>query len=209
MTTSRKPRMKTPSTVPMDSHAAATLRYIRASMDAAGSVAVPGSTAAVAGAFGLTAAGLSSMPHLRGAWLIVWIAAALVTATVGGMLLLRHSPGGTLTIAGSPLRKFVLCFAPPIVGGAVLTAVLWAHNYLALIPGTWLVLYGCAQICASVTARVQLAVTGTGFVLLGVVAFVAPAESHMILLALGFGALHLLLAYLIARAERAIAREEG
>ncbi len=193
----------------MDSHAAATLRYIRASMDAAGSVVVPGSTAAVAGAFGLIAAALSSMPHWREAWLIVWIAVAIVTATVGGLLLLRHSPAGTLTIAGSPIRKFVLCFAPPIGGGAVLTAVLWAHDYQQLIPGTWLVLYGCAQISASVAARAQLAVTGTGFILIGIAAFIAPPASHMLLLALGFGALHLLLAYLIAKAKRVQASEEG
>lgn len=199
--------MKTSQTVHFDSHAAATLRYIRASMDAAGSLAVPGSTAAVAGAFGLTAAALSSLSHLRDAWLLVWISAAAVTAAVGGVLLLRHSPGGAITVAGSPLRKFVFCFAPSIVAGAVLTGVLWAHAQLQLIPGTWLVLYGCAQVSASVTARVQLASTGAAFIVLGIVAFVVPSELHMVLLALGFGALHLLLAYLIARAERAAARE--
>lgn len=196
-------RMTGRAAVQIDAHAVATLRYIRASMDAAGSVVLPGSTAGVAGIFGLSAAALSSIPQLRAAWLIVWIAAAFVTVVVGGMLLLRHSPSGALTIAGSPIRKFVLCFAPSVLAGAILTAVLWNVGRPQLIPGTWLVLYGCAQVSASVATRAQLAVAGAAFILLGVVAFVVPESWHMILLALGFGATHLVLAYLIASAERA------
>lgn len=203
METSSQTQMTRRAAVRIDSHAAATLRYIRSSMDSAGSVVVPGSTAAVAGAFGLSAAALCSIPQLRDAWLVVWIVAALVTVTIGGMLLLRHSPSGAITIAGSPIRKFVLCFAPPVLAGAILTAALWRHAAPQLIPGTWLVLYGCAHVSASVATRAQLAVTGTAFLVLGLVAFVTPVEWHMILLALGFGATHLLLAYLIASAERA------
>src|SRR5207249_8651002 len=70
-------------TVALDSHAAATLRYIRASMEAAGTVAVSGSAGVTMGAVGLLAAALASSPALRPHWLIVWLIAATVAALAG------------------------------------------------------------------------------------------------------------------------------
>ena len=51
--------------VNLDMHAIATLRYIRASMEGAGSVAIPGSAGIAMGGIGLAAAGLSLMPNLE------------------------------------------------------------------------------------------------------------------------------------------------
>jgi hypothetical protein len=48
--------MRPSNTVTLDSHAAATLRYIRESMEAAGTIALPGSAGVVMGLVGLTAA---------------------------------------------------------------------------------------------------------------------------------------------------------
>ena len=70
--------MRQPHTVALDSHAAATLRYIRASMEAAGTVAVSGSAGVTMGAVGLLAAALASSPALRPHWLIVWLILLLV-----------------------------------------------------------------------------------------------------------------------------------
>ncbi|MFZ1906639.1 MAG: hypothetical protein WAU56_14730, partial [Steroidobacteraceae bacterium] len=65
--------MRPGNTVHMESHAVATLRYIRESMDAAGSVAVPGSAGIALGAIGLAAALLASTPALRAWWLLIWL----------------------------------------------------------------------------------------------------------------------------------------
>jgi hypothetical protein len=84
----------------------------------------------------------------------------------------------------------------------VLTAALWNRGDVDAIPGAWLVLYGCALISGSAVARAQLATAGLVFVALGVGAFMLPSKWHTALLALGFGGVHLLLGFLIARAER-------
>ena len=184
----------------LDSHAAATLRYIRASMDAAASLALPGSTAMTAGGIGLLAAIVSSLPDFGRYWLIIWLAAAFVAASVGSVLLLRNSPDEALTISGSPIRKFAMCFLPSLAAGAVLTGVLWVYGNVQAIPGTWLILYGCALISASAVTKQFIGGIGGGFFILGVLALFAPAAWQMFLLGLGFGALHILLGFLIGRA---------
>lgn len=192
----------------IDSHAAATLRYIRASMDAAASVAVPGSTAVVAGGIGLLAALISSLPMMSAYWLVVWLLAAVVAASIGTVLLLRNSPAGAMTISGSPVRKFAVCFLPAIAAGAVLTGVHWLNGEQQAIPGTWLLLYGCALMAASAATLALIGFVGGGFFILGVLALLVPAQLHIFLLGLGFGALHILLGYLIGRAGNGAGAEQ-
>lgn len=199
VSTLKKKRMHARDAVRMDSHAAATLSYIRASMDAAASLAVPGSSAMTAGAVGLVATLLSSVPGLAEHWLIIWLLAACVAASAGGVLLLRNSSPDALTISGSPVRKFALGFAPSIAAGAVMTGVHWYYGNVHMIPGTWLILYGCALIAASVVTMQIMSFIGAGFFMFGVIALFAPAWLQMSLLGLGFGGLHLLLGYMIGR----------
>lgn len=194
--------------VRIDSHAAATLRYIRASMDAAASLALPGSTAMTAGSIGLVAALVSSLPGLAAHWLIIWLVAAVIAASAGSFLLLRNSSAEALTISGSPVRKFAMCFLPSLAAGAVMTGVHWNYGNEHAIPGTWLILYGCALISASAATMQLISFIGAGFFVLGVLALFAPSELQIFLLGLGFGALHILLGYLIGRAGKA-AEPEG
>src|SRR2546429_9380397 len=117
--------MRQPHTVALDSHAAATLRYIRASMEAAGTVAVSGSAGVTMGAVGLLAAALASSPALRPHWLSVWLIAATVAALAGGVLMARQASRQGFTLFGAPGRKFRLCLAPGLVGRAVMTLGPW------------------------------------------------------------------------------------
>jgi hypothetical protein len=194
--------MHASNTVHIDSHAAATLRYIRASMEAAASVAVPGSAAIAAGIVGVLAALVSSISGLREYWLIIWLIAAFIAAGLGSVLLLRQSPLDALTIAGSPVRKFALCLLPSLFAGAVMTGVLWSHGTVQAIPGTWLILYGCALIAASAVAAQIMGLVGGLFVVAGLLALLIPRELQTFVLGLGFGGLHLLLGFMIGRAGR-------
>lgn len=187
------------NTVHIDSHAASTLRYIRASMEAAASLAVPGSAGHAMGAVGIVAAILASSSSLGSHWLLIWLTAAVVAASVGTVLVFRPASLRVLTATSNPARKFALCLFPPLFGGAVMTAVLWANGLLAVIPGTWLLFYGCGLIAASVATNAKIAVMGALFVALGLIAFVAPAPTHSLLLGLGFGGLHVLFGFLIGR----------
>ena len=199
MARSRNGDMHTAQTVTMESHAAATLQYIRTSMDAAVSIAVPGTAGLVMGSVGVLAAVLSELPALRAHWLIIWLSAAAVAIAAGATLLARPAAPGGLTLRGARARKFALCLVPSLFAGAVLTVVHWLSGNLRAIPGTWLLLYGCALIAASVTMTPAVAAMGGCFVALGVLALFLPESLQLIVLGVGFGGLHLLFALLIGR----------
>jgi hypothetical protein len=185
--------------VNLDMHAIATLRYIRASMDGAGNVAIPGSAGIAMGGIGLAAAALSLMPDLARYWLVIWLIAAPLAATVGALLLARSGPVATFLATGTPGRKLALGLLPSLFAGAVLTAVLWSADLTVAIPGTWLLLYGCGLVSASVSTTAIVARMGLCFTALGIVALLGPAVLHVPLLALGFGGLHIVFGILIAR----------
>ena len=191
--------MQSANAVRIDSHAVATLRYIRASMDAAASVAVPGSAGIAMGSIGVLATILSSTPGLRDYWIGVWLMAAALGGGVGFALMTRPASLRGLSLYGTPLRKFALGLFPALLGGAVMTAVHWVNGNAHAIPGTWLLFYGCALISASVSATRMIALMGASFVAVGLVALLAPDRLQMLLLGAGFGGLHVLFGVLIGR----------
>jgi hypothetical protein len=191
--------MRPSNTVTLDSHAAATLRYIRESMEAAGTIALPGSAGIVMGLVGLTAALLSATTTLHPYWLTLWLAAAAVAALAGGALMARQSYLQGFTLYGAPLRKLALCLVPGLFAGAVLTLIEWRAGHVSAIPGTWLLLYGCALVSASApTARI-VGVLGALFVVLGLIAFWLPESLQLLALGVGFGGLHLLFGVWVGR----------
>jgi len=106
---------------------------------------------------------------------------------------------GSFIATGTPGRKLVLGLMPCLFAGTVMTAVLWGADLIAAVPGTWLLLYGCALISASVSTKSIVAWMGGCFVALGVVAFIAPTALQIPLLGLGFGGLHIVFGILIGR----------
>jgi hypothetical protein len=190
--------MQSANAVRIDSHAAATLRYIRASMDAAAFVAVPGSAGIAMGSVGFLAMAASSTPGLHEYWITVWLIAAAMGGGIGSVLVTRPASLRGLSLS-TPLRKFALGLFPALFGGAVMTAVHWNSGNLHAIPGTWLFLYGCALISASVAATWMIAFMGVSFVALGLLALVLPDKLQILMLGAGFGGLHILFGFLIGR----------
>ena len=96
-----------------------------------------------------------------------------------------------------------MCLCPALLVGAVLTLVLARADMQPLIPGTWLLLYGCAVIAASTATNSRslpiVASMGALFIVLGGAAFLLPASAHTLLLGVGFGGLHLVSGILIGR----------
>jgi len=186
-------------TVRLDSHAAATLRYIRSSMEGAALLAVPGSAGIVLGTIALAAAGLCWVPDLHKYWLAVWLSAALLGAVLGSVLIVRESSLRELRLLDTPLRKFALSLAPSLAAGLVMTAVHWYAGNLHAIPGTWLLLYGCALLTASTVTTRIIAILGGLFVVFGLATLLLPDEAHIFMLGAGFGGLHILFGFLIGR----------
>lgn len=190
------------NTVHLDSHAAATLRYIRASMEGAVLLAVPGSAGLVLGTIALLAAALCLAPELHKYWLAVWLSAALLGAVLGSILIVRESSLRDLRLQGTPLLKFALCLSPSLGAGLVMTAVHWFGGNQHAIPGTWLLLYGCALLTASAATTRIIAVLGALFVLFGLAALLLPDALQLFMLGAGFGALHIVFGFLIGRRGR-------
>lgn len=197
--------MPTNNTVAIDSHALGTLNYIRASIDAAGAFAVPGTAGIAMGAVGLAAAGVASIPALAGYWLIIWLAAATMGAGLGVVLIARHRSGAGLPLYRGPARRFVLCLCPALLAGGVLTAVLYQAGDARLLPGAWLLLYGSAVLSATLmTAPAMMRLVGTMgglFVVCGALAFEVSPAWHNVILGGGFGVLHLVFGFLIGRSD--------
>jgi hypothetical protein len=193
------------NTVAIDSHALGTLNYIRASIESAGAFAVPGTAGIAMGVVGVTATFVASFPWLAPYWLGIWLVAAMAASAIGVVLIARQHPRGFMLYRG-PARKFVLSLCPALLAGAVLTGVFWQEGLTALIPGMWLLLYGCAVLSASLMTSAAMMrlimLMGALFVVYGVIAFQLPIRWHNYTLGLGFGALHLLFGILIGRTDR-------
>jgi hypothetical protein len=191
------PKSNGRNTVALDTHALGTLQYIRASIDAAGLLAVPGSAGIAMGAVGTLAAIVVSLKVLALNWLAIWLIAGLVAIACGTALMVHQVIRRGTALYRGPLRKFLMCLCPPLLVGAVLTWQLWLRADFRLIPGTWLLMYGCAVMAASTLTRRALAVMGTLLVLLGIVALQAPLNLQNLVLGIGFGGLHLLFGIMI------------
>jgi hypothetical protein len=197
------PDMTADNTVTLDRHALGALRYVRASMEAAGVLTVPGIAGAAMGLIGCIAAAFASLPPLASHWLSIWLLAAIVAFCVGGALMLRRAGGARSTLIRAPVRKFLLCLCPALFAGAVLTYALYQAGITSLIPASWLLLYGCAVLAASTvtSATTMRLVAGMGatFVLAGIASLGISVRWHNVVLGLTFGGLHVLFGLLIAR----------
>jgi hypothetical protein len=195
----KKPVESGTNTVAMDAHAQATLRYIRSSMDAAALVATPGSAGIVIGLVGVLAALLAAGPW-RAHWLTVWIASAPLAGLLGATVMVRQQRLQGRTLFGASARRFALCLAPPLVAGAVLTVADLSDGSFRVVAGTWLLLYGCAAMAASVMTSRLVGWLGGLFLLFGIAALLLPMSAHNLILGVGFGGLHLVFgAYLVGR----------
>lgn len=191
--------------IPIESRALGTLAYIRASIDAAGSLMVPGHAGIVMGSVGIVAATLASFSPFADDWLRLWIVAAVFAGVPGGVLMARQiARRGNATLS-APVRKFLLCLCPALLAGVLLTAVLLQAGIQHAVPGTWLLLYGCGVTAASTATNPRsqaiIAAMGAAFIALGILAFVLPASIHNLLLGTGFGAIHIVSGILIRRSN--------
>jgi hypothetical protein len=189
--------------VAIESRALGTLAYIRASMESSGSLDVPGMAGIVMGIIGVIAAAAVSQPRWAPHWLGIWMLAAAVAFLFGGALVARQIARSGRSRFLGPARKFMLCLCPSLLAGAALTAALWAAGAGGVIPGMWLLLYGCAVLSASTVTSAGITrlvcIMGAAFVVLGAVTFTLPSTAHMAMLGAGFGGLHILFGILIGR----------
>jgi hypothetical protein len=186
--------------IPLHDHAIDNLRYIRETMERAGSfTAVPGWGGVAMGLTALASALLASRQTTHGAWLETWLVEGGLAVALGILAMWRKASAAGLPLWSAPARKFVFSFFPPLVAGAAVTMVLWQAGLTGAIPGVWLMLYGTGVITGGAFSVPIVPVMGACFLAVGVVAIFAPVAWGDFWLGLGFGGLHIVYGFLIAK----------
>ena len=196
-----RPIRQTPAApIGLHDQAMDNLRFIRDAIENAGSfTAVPGIGGMVVGAtafFAAFAAHLSAGPR---AWLAVWIGEALLALAIGLAFSARKARLSGTSLLSRSFRRFIFALAPPIAAGAVITVMLNGAGLTHFLPAVWLLLYGAGVACGGAFSVRVVPVMGVAFLSLGAVAALAPHTWSDPLLALGFGGLHIIFGWIIAR----------
>ena len=176
------------------------LRFIRETMERAGSfTAVSGWGVVATGVLALAAAFVAQTQQSTGAWLLVWTTTLVASTAVSGWATVRKARRARMALLSGPGRKFLLGFSPPMIVGALLSVVLLRLDIVTVLPGLWLLLYGTAVLAAGAFSVRVVPLMGVSFMLLGALALFLPAAWGNMLMAAGFGGLHLAFGVAIAR----------
>jgi hypothetical protein len=187
-------------TVALHDRAEDQLRYIRDVMSrAAEFTAVPGWGGVLMGVTALVAAPVAARQPSSDRWLGVWAIEAVVAVTIGAVATARKAGRAREAIGQGPGRRFALAFAPPVIAGAVLSAMLYRLHSVAALPSVWLLCYGAGVICGGAFSVRPIPLLGLLFMILGVAAAAVPGTFGDWCLAVGFGGLHVVFGLLIAR----------
>jgi hypothetical protein len=185
---------------PIQDHAIDNLRYIRDTMErAANLTAVPGYGGMVMGGTALVAAALASQTSTNREWLAIWLTELVLAVAIGSLAMIFKARQIGTSLLSEAGRKFLLSFTPAVAVGAVLTAPLYLAGQVNLLGAVWLLCYGAAVIGGGSFSAKIVPAMGIAFLALGVLALVTPPTLRDLPLAAGFGGLHLIFGYWIAR----------
>ena len=188
-----------PEPVALHDHAMDNLRYIRETIERAGSfTAVPGFGGWLMGSTALVAAWIASRQHAPEGWLGAWLAEAVIAALIGIAGAALKSRRAKLPLLSGPGRKFVAGFTPAMLAGTLLTAVLYRAGLTALLPGLWMLLYGAGVVSGGGASVRVVPLMGACFMTGGGAALVFPWMPPDVALAAGFGGLHIIFGAVIA-----------
>jgi hypothetical protein len=192
--------MKPAKVVSINERALENLQYIRETMERAGSfTAVPGWGGILIGVSALMTSLVSGRMPSHDWWFESWIAEAVLALAIGAWAMIQKAKAAQSPLLEGPGRKFALNLCPAIVAGAVLTVVLYQHQLFALMPGTWLLLYGVSVVTGGAFSVRVVPIMGLSFMALGVLALFSPFSWANWFMAAGFGALHITFGMVIAR----------
>jgi hypothetical protein len=190
---------RAPQPVALHDRAMENLRFIRETMERSASfTAVSGWAGVAMGVVAAGAAWLAWGETQPEAWISIWMATAAISFLIAVVGMIVKSRAANMPLMSGPGRKFASSFAPPIFVGGVLTFALFLSGLTDLLPGVWLLLYGTAVVTGGAHSVRIIPLTGIAFIALGVAAVFTPAWGDAFMAA-GFGGLHVLFGFLIAR----------
>ncbi|HEX8391464.1 MAG TPA: hypothetical protein VF665_03820 [Longimicrobium sp.] len=194
------PQEPTDPSLDLSARAMDNLRFIRETMERAGSfTAVSGWGQVVIGVAALLASWLGARQRSAEDWLALWMVSAVVCLLIGVLTTAMKARSARMGLLTGPGRKFALSLAPPMVAGAILTIVLYRAGMATGLPGLWLMLYGAGIMTAGAFSVRAVPLMGMCFMAAGTAAAFSPAGWGNAWMAAGFGGLHIIFGFLIAR----------
>ena len=190
-----------PSNPPeMQARAMDNLRFIRETMEAAGTfTAVSGWGQVVIGVSAVVAALIASQFAESSEWVLIWAAEAFLALGISVWFMYNKAKSASLPLLTGSARKLLFSFSPVFAVGMVVTIALMQRGLYGLLPGIWMTLYGTAVVAAGAFSVRIVPVMGAAFIIVGGVALFAPAAWSTALMILGFGLLHVVFGFVIAR----------
>ncbi|MDT8340599.1 MAG: hypothetical protein RQ751_03720 [Longimicrobiales bacterium] len=175
------------------------LHFIRRTMERSGAfTAVSGGALVLMGGVALVAWGLTRGAS-PGAWVAIWMAAAAVAMLLGiTATVLKARRMGEPVLRG-PGWKFLVGALPALLVGGVLTLPLLRAGEADLLPAVWLLLYGTAIMSGGAFSVPAIPAMGACFLALGAASLIAPTAWGGVMMAAGFGGLHIVFGLLISR----------
>ena len=185
--------------IPIDRRAADNLRFIRDTMERAASfTAVPGWGGVLIGLTALSA-GVCSFGRPYRERFLIWLAEAGLALVIACFAVRMKSKRLALSLRSRAARRALLSFMPPLVAGAIMSAVLYQLSAFGALAALWLLLYGAAVVTGGAFSVRIVPVMGLCFMLIGAVSLLAPVTWANAFLMLGFGGLHIGFGIVIAR----------
>ncbi len=187
-----------PEPVRIGDHALDNLRYIRETMERAGSfTSIPGW-----GGFAIGLAAIAGGILVRNrsgeAWLAGWLIVAVVAAVIAVATMAIKGKKAGVDFTAAPARRFFASYFAPLIAGAILTFVLWRAEQFLAMPALWLLLYGASFVTSGAHSIRVIPIMGLLYMLLGVAAAVIPEAGNLFMI-IGFGGLHVIFGFVIAR----------
>ena len=184
----------------MHEHALSNLRYIREAMERATAfTSIPGWGGVWVGGTALVAAGVAARTGSSREWMYVWLAEAVVATVIAGWTMIRKARRIGVAFTDAPARRFFISYFAPILAAALLTVVLARAGMYGALPAAWLLLYGASFVSSGAFSVPTVPVMGACFMLLGLAACFVPLAAGNLLLGAGFGGLHVVFGWIIAR----------
>ncbi len=182
--------------IAIESRADDNLRYIRETMERAGAfTAVPGWGGVAMGVSALVASYLAAQQPVPELWLRIWLIELVVAVMLASLTMTVKARRARTSLFGGPARRFAMAFAPPVLAGGALTWFLATNNQIELLPAIWLLMYGSGVVAGGVASVRVIPIMGGIFFLFGVLALFGYRD---VLLAAGFGGLHIVFGSIIA-----------
>ncbi|MBI1799096.1 MAG: hypothetical protein HYR73_05370, partial [Candidatus Eisenbacteria bacterium] len=158
------------------------LSFIRRTMEGAASfTAVPGWGQVMVGTVALVTAPIAARQGSPGRWLITWLVAAVLGASIGVVSMALKARAAGQPLLSEPGRRFALNFALPGFAAAALTVPLARAGMFAMLPGMWLLLHGVAIATGGTVSVPIVPLLGACFMALGLAGLVAHVPPDLLM----------------------------